>query len=138
MAHQPPLWVETGAVFFVTVCCEQRGTNQLCIAPTAKILLDAAAHYHERQDWFLRQMLLMPDHVHALLAPAPEKSLAALVGLWKRYTAGHAQVRWQKNFFDHRLRSGESWQQKSDYIRTNPVRAGLCREDETWPYQLNF
>jgi hypothetical protein len=32
---------------------------------------------------------------------------------------------WQKGFFDHVLRSGESYTEKWHYIRDNPVRAGL-------------
>ncbi len=42
---------------------------------------------------------------------------------------------WQKGFFDHILRSAESYDQKWDYVRQNPVRAGLVREAQDWPYQ---
>ena len=41
---------------------------------------------------------------------------------------------WQKNFFDHRLRSEEEWEEKTHYIRQNPVRAGLVGSAEEWPY----
>jgi len=40
----------------------------------------------------------------------------------------------QKDFFEHRLRSDESAQEKSDYILVNPVRAGLVPKPEDWPY----
>jgi hypothetical protein len=41
----------------------------------------------------------------------------------------------QEEFFDHILRSGESYSQKWDYVRENPVRAGLVSTFEDWPWQ---
>ena len=46
---------------------------------------------------------------------------------------GIQKPHWQEGFFDHVLRSAESYAQK--WVRMNPVRAGLCREPEEWPYQ---
>ena len=123
-------------MFFITLCCEIRGQNQLCLPAVAEIQFAAARHYHENQDWFLRLLLLMPDHLHALIAPAPDRKLHELVGNWKRFVTGKTGIGWQKNFFDHRLRNDESWEEKAAYIRANPVRAGLLGENETWPYQL--
>ncbi len=41
---------------------------------------------------------------------------------------------WDEESFDHVLRSDESWEEKREYIRQNPVRAGLVRrpEDYRW------
>ena len=41
---------------------------------------------------------------------------------------------WDEESFDHVLRSDESWQQKREYIRQNPVRAGLVRRPEDYPW----
>jgi REP element-mobilizing transposase RayT len=41
---------------------------------------------------------------------------------------------WQKGFFDHVLRSAESYGEKWHYVRENPVRAGFVSRWETWPY----
>ena len=48
---------------------------------------------------------------------------------------GFEKPHWQEGFFDHLLRSQESYSQKWDYVRMNPVRAGLCDMPEQWPYQ---
>ena len=37
--------------------------------------------------------------------------------------------------FDHVLRNDESYAQKWEYVRENPVRAGLVAEWHEWPYQ---
>ena len=39
----------------------------------------------------------------------------------------------QEGFFDHLLRSHESYAQKWEYIRQNPVRAGLVKFAEDCP-----
>jgi putative transposase len=41
---------------------------------------------------------------------------------------------WQRGFFDHVLRSGESYSRKWNYVCENPVRAGLVRQAQDWPY----
>jgi len=48
---------------------------------------------------------------------------------------GIQKPHWQEGFFDHVLRTAESYSQKWDYVRMNPVRAGLCDEPGEWPYQ---
>jgi hypothetical protein len=42
---------------------------------------------------------------------------------------------WQKGFFDHVLRSSESYDEKWQYVLQNPVRAELVSRNEDWPYQ---
>ena len=42
---------------------------------------------------------------------------------------------WQPGFFDHLLRTAESYEQKWHYVRENPVRTGLVIRVEDWPYQ---
>jgi putative transposase len=42
---------------------------------------------------------------------------------------------WQEEFFDHVLRSSESYSQKWDYVKENPVRAGLVKSSDEWPWQ---
>jgi putative transposase len=44
------------------------------------------------------------------------------------------KIDWQHDFFEHRLRQEESLHEKADYILANPVRAGLVKEIEDWPY----
>ena len=41
---------------------------------------------------------------------------------------------WQDGFFDHLLRSGESYSEKWNYVRMNPVRARLVERPEDWPF----
>jgi REP element-mobilizing transposase RayT len=86
--------------------------------------------------------VLMPDHLHLFAAFAPgSPSLSGWARALKRTLAKHWSARglgaphWQKGFFDHVLRSEESYEERWRYVQQNPVRAGLVRSAEEWPYQ---
>jgi REP element-mobilizing transposase RayT len=42
---------------------------------------------------------------------------------------------WQKDFFDHVMRSEESYSEKWLYVAENPVRKNLAARVENWPFQ---
>jgi REP-associated tyrosine transposase len=122
-----------GAVYFITICCHQRGRNQLCYEKITTVLFNTARIYHERGRWNVNLLLLMPDHLHALVGVDGRDSLSQLIRDYKRITAKLANIEWQRNFFDHRLRHDESVTEKFAYICQNPVRAGLVRNESEWP-----
>jgi hypothetical protein len=41
---------------------------------------------------------------------------------------------WQEESFDHVLRSQASLEEKVEYLRQNPVRRGLARKPEDYPW----
>jgi putative transposase len=125
-----------GAIYFITVCSAQRGSNQLCREETSRTLFNTAQIYHERGRWNLSLLLLMPDHLHGLIGVDGRDSLSQLVRDYKRITAKISNIQWQRNFFDHRLRHEESLAEKFAYICQNPVRAGLISTEQEWPYIL--
>jgi Transposase IS200 like len=68
LPHDPPLSLDPAQeIFFITICCKQRRTNQLCYSEVASILFEAARFYEREQKWFVHVMVLMPDHVHFLV-----------------------------------------------------------------------
>jgi putative transposase len=62
-------------------------------------------------------------------------SIAAQCDWQEIAPAWNPEPHWQEGFSDHLLRSHESYAQKWDYVRINPVRAKLCDTPEAWPYQ---
>jgi putative transposase len=137
LPHDPPLSIDTSkAVFFITICCKQRGKNQLCHSAVVPVLFDAVRFYEGNHKWFVHLMVVMPDHVHFLASFAMDVKMKDLIACWKRFTSTRAAICWQRDFFDHRLRSDESFDEKAAYILQNPVRAGLAARAEDWPYIL--
>jgi REP element-mobilizing transposase RayT len=82
---------------------------------------------------------LMPTHLHMLVEPGL-KSVVEFIAEFKKSTSDLArQTRgirqlWQRSFFDHRLRSHESVAEQYEYIRMNPVRAGLVTHPDDWAW----
>ena len=134
LLHEVPFWAKSGDVFFITICCQLRGENQLCRPEVGQVLIESVRFRQERGDWYARLFLLMPDHLHALISFPPENSMKAVVAKWKEYSRRQLGVVWQRGFFDHRLRREESLDEKAQYIRMNPVRLGLAGRPEDWPW----
>src|SRR4051812_36216340 len=136
LPHEVPLWVDPSAeIYFVTICCAKRGENELVRQPVADELIDTIKYRNEQQIWYVRLAMLMPDHVHLLVSfPQVEVQIQTIISKWKKWTAQSLGNRWQRDFFEHRLRREESLREKADYILANPVRAGLAARVEDWPY----
>ena len=77
-------------------------------------------------------MVLMPDHLHAVVGFGREDGLKRVVVNWKTFLAKRIGVKWQRDFFDHRLRNETEVKEKWEYALMNPVRKGLCERVEDW------
>jgi putative transposase len=122
-------------VFFITICCATRGVNMLAHPDVWQRMREAMEHFEGSGALKVKQALAMPDHFHALWMFPGGQSMAQVVSGFKRWLARHAGVRWQRGFFDHRIRGWESTEEKRRYIRKNPVRAGLVEREEDWKFQ---
>ena len=121
-----------GGPFFITINCVPPGKNQLYRADTGNAVLAAMKFNHERFIWHCRLCLLMPDHVHAIIAFPREPGMAITIKNWKKFVVGKHGMDWQRDFFDHRLRNHHELEEKTSYILMNPVRKGLCERAEDW------
>ena len=83
---------------------------------------------------------VMPNHVHVLLHPGAP--LAKITQGIKGATARKANAIlgrkgapfWQDESFDHWVRSGQEMEKTKTYIEWNPVKAGLAKKPEEWPW----
>ena len=134
LPHAVPSWVQDSAIFFITISCSTRGLNQLCREEIAAAIWESIEFRQQRGDWFVHFWLLMPDHLHALISFPKDRVMEKVLGNWKEITAKTCGVRWQRDFFDHRLRSNESREEKTKYILENPVRKGLTARADEWKF----
>ena len=127
-------------VYFVTLCTFDRKMilNRPAIHSVFIDFCDAAVGH----DIYVGRYVLMPDHIHLFVTSSLEgmdlsawiKSLKnTLSKSWRACAV--AAPHWQKGFFDHLLRSADSYREKWTYVAANPVRAGLVTTAEDWPYQ---
>lgn len=137
LPHNIPAWIPGGAIYFITICAEPRGTNILAKPDIGKWLLDTMTFRESRGEWYLHLAVIMPDHIHFLMSFPPDTSIVQSIGQWKRYVAREKSITWQRDFFEHRLRDDENLEEKAYYIRMNPVDKGLTAKQEDWPYVLS-
>ena len=134
LKHKTPDWVEYPE-FFITICTRPRRLNQLCTPRRSAIILHSAQEYHDRHRWYCSLMLLMPDHLHAIIQVPERLKFSQVIASWKSYLAKTLGIRWHPGFFDHRIRRYESLNEKWNYILMNPLREGLVKKPEEWPYR---
>ena len=123
---------------FLTVCTNRR--KSLLDKPDIHELLKAI--WSAATQWRVGRYILMPDHLHLFCMPAvrePE-NVRDWVGYWKsrssaRWPRAGEQPIWQREAWDRQIRRGESYAAKWEYVRQNPVRAGLVVRAADWPYQ---
>lgn len=125
-------------VVYVTVCTDKRKPI-LCGQNAHRLLLEA---WHAAHAWAVGRYVIMPDHIHLFCSPVAAYSLALdkWVQYWKAIVSRNwmsleEKPVWQKSFWDTQLRSGDSYEEKWDYVLKNPVRAGLCVQPYDWPWQ---
>jgi REP element-mobilizing transposase RayT len=127
-------------IYFVTACTHSRERWLAC--PAIHESLIAFCSRGAERGALVGRYVLMPDHVHLFVVLQPASiTLSAWMKSLKNSLSkalramGKSSPHWQDGFFNHVLRSSESYEQKWLYVRGNPVRAGLVTRAEDWPYQ---
>jgi putative transposase len=126
-------------VFFVTLCTYRRRAI-LASGPVATTFVEFAERAYSEHNVAVGRYVIMPDHIHLFVCGPDDFALGKWVGMLKQCLAKQivrftrSEPLWQRRFFDHVLRSEESYAQKWNYVRDNPVRAGLVTNADDWPY----
>jgi putative transposase len=134
LAHNTPSWVESGVTYHIRISIDRAKSPALVKPEIAQSVMGSARFYHEQHRWDCRLFLLMPDHLHALLIFPYDQDMRRTIGSWKGFQAKRLGIRWQNNYFDHRIRNQRELEEKAAYIRLNPVRKSLCRTADAWPW----
>ena len=121
-------------VFFITICCAERGRNQLA-RPEVWRVIDESLRAREQLGLIrTRLVMVMPDHLHGLFSFPGRSPMGKVIAAFKGWLAKQAGVAWQRGYLEHRLRGWESAAEKGKFVRLNPVRAGLVEKLEDWEF----
>src|SRR5206468_4122244 len=104
-------------------------------APVGRLRGGNLAHW--RHDggtkYRLEDFIVMPNHVHVLVSPLDKHTLSEITQAWKSTAAhrinkllGRAGTFWQKESFDHIVRSAEQAEKFREYIQENLCGLGGC------------
>ena len=106
----------------------------------ATVVQNAMLHF-DRQRYDLLAWCVMPNHVHSVFTPLAGSAPDGILHSWKSFTA-HQVNRllarsgsfWERESFDHLVRSIASLERFIRYVEQNPVVAGLCERAENWAF----
>lgn len=81
----------------------------------------------------------MPNHVHIIVEAMPDNDLSKIIHLWKSYTARKANeilgltgAFWQRDAYNHIIRSKKEYYFQIQYTWENPKKAGLRNWQWGW------
>ena len=136
---------QPGLYYFLTTSVAGR-RNIFVKHDHAMIVLDSILWLHKADRFFVDAAVVMPDHLH-LIGQLGEVSrrgavptLATVMHSLKSYSArclSRLDVKtpvWQGGYYDHGLRDDEDYRARVRYVLQNPIRAGLVRRVEDYPY----
>ena len=104
-------------------------------------ILETALFHGVGFEYELFAWVIMPNHVHALIAPTAGIRLADIVQAWKSWSAkainrrrGGSGAVWQREYFDRYIRDERHFAAACAYIEENPVKAGLAAKPGDWRF----
>ena len=125
--------------FFITcrLLPRRRVLSALEFATLAAVIDERRAEH----GLLLTAWVFLPDHWHAILYPPHPLTISRVMeaikdGATKRINRSRreAGMLWQPRFFDRALRTVREYNEKVRYIHLNPVKAGLVKRVEDWPW----
>ncbi|MEG4938725.1 REP-associated tyrosine transposase [Microcoleus sp. F4-D5] len=137
-----PHWELEGAVYFITF----NTWEKLELTPAARQVVVNACKFFDRQRYQIFCLVVMPDRVHMLMQPLAKSdykfwSLSSILHSIKSYSSKqipkvmkHIGTVWQDERHDHIVRDEREFQVFWEYIRQNPVKAGLSVTPEEYPF----
>ncbi|MCX7010709.1 MAG: transposase [Kiritimatiellaeota bacterium] len=128
-------------IYFITKRRRADVGVDLTRAEVAEEICSALFWLLDQHHIWLLGFVIMPDHVHVVLAPREPHSLQevaqSLFGFSSRQINRRLQrhgALWMEEFFERHLRDEDETRQCLDYLHLNPVRKGLAQRAADWKY----
>jgi REP element-mobilizing transposase RayT len=110
----------------------------------ARIVQDALLFF-DCNRYRLLEWCIMPNHVHVVIEQLGGASLSSILHSWKSYTSkkinsalGTDGQVWMPEYYDRYIRDEKHFDAVCEYIRSNPVKAGLATAAEEWEWGSAF
>ncbi len=126
---------ETRTYLVTAATAERRSLFQ--VTSTAELLLQTILDYRSQGRFLAHAFVIMPDHFHALITPAPDVSLEKAMQFVKggfsfRLKSKHDV--WMRSFNESQVSTREKFLSCRRYIEQNPVRRELVATPELYPF----
>jgi putative transposase len=125
--------------YFLTFCTDRR--RRIFEDPDAvNVAMEQLRRTADERNFAILAYCFMPDHVHLLIEGTAEHSdCKQFMTTFKQYSGYYYARRfksklWQRYGYEHVLRDDERTLDVARYVLANPVRAGLCKSLDEYPY----
>jgi putative transposase len=107
----------------------------------AELIIEVLRSYMRAGKMTVHDFVIMPNHVHILMTLPGEMSIEKAMQLIKgsfSFRANnelgfHGEI-WQRGYSDEQILDDQSFQQHREYIENNPVKAGLAKRSDEYPF----
>ena len=106
-----------------------------------RVFLMLLAKHAKRQNWIVLTHVLMSNHFHLLLQvrePTLSAGMCGLNGEFSRFTSARHRRKpghlFKNRFWSEPIEDDAHLLATARYIALNPVRAGICRDPDDWPW----
>ena len=126
---------ETRTYLVTAVTAKRRRLFQVTSA--AELLMRTILDYRSQGKFLLHAFVIMPDHFHALVTPAPNVSLEKAVQFIKGGFSFRLKSKldvWMRSFNETQIMGEAKFVNCVRYIEKNPVRRGLASTPESYPF----
>ncbi len=126
---------ETRTYLVTAVTAQRRRLFQ--VTSTAKLLEQTILDYRGQGKFLLHAFVIMPDHFHALITPAPDVSLEKAVQFLKGGFSFRLKSKldvWMRSFNESQIITEAKFMGCVRYIEANPVRRGLVSTPQAYPF----
>jgi putative transposase len=126
---------ETRTYLVTAVTAQRRMLFQ--VTANAELFRETILDYRRQGRFLLHAYVIMPDHFHALITPAPDVSLEKAMQFIKGGFSFRLKSKmdvWMKSFNESQVTTKEKFAECVRYIEENPVRARLVTSADAYPY----
>jgi putative transposase len=126
---------ETRTYLVTSLTAQRRRLFQ--VTATAELLERTMLDYHSQGRFLLHAFVIMPDHFHALITPAPDVSLEKAVQFIKggfSFRLKRGPDLWERSFNESQVSTEDKFNSCVRYIEENPVRRGLATTPAAYPF----
>lgn len=109
--------------------------------PTCANIVQSALLHFDGKRYRLLDWCIIPNHVHVLIHCPAGSKIGEIVKSWKTHSAREINrflnrqgTLWANDYHDRFIRDPAHLENARRYIRNNPVKAGLCKSPQDWPW----
>jgi putative transposase len=131
-----PLAPQETRTYFVTAITAQR-RRLFQVTANAALLQTTILDYRSQGRFLLHAFVIIPDHFHALITPAPDVSLEKTMQFIKGGFSFRLKSKldvWTRIFNQTQILSAEKFMSCARYIHENPVRKQLASNPEDFEF----